>query len=388
MNLKPSFNATELSAFVRTMGWVQVEEAVKDGLYVFNHPDFAPLQLVFAMRENFRDADETLLRVANRLAQIYEWSPVEAVRKIEESNHDVVVSRVPDERHRKATVSLLYASKVLESQKQLLLSGAAASNKRQAFYHRTNVGNGKKLLEAARFRHTEEGSFIFKASCSLYAVDGDNTLSLFSAENEPSPEPFVRRAMLNIETGLQDLVRSIRDRKEDRLVEDIKERASSPVSSNFCEAVAELRDREHPHAIDLSINWSPLLALPPGTPRRTIRIKPDDFPTIEKIGKALEPADKPTRDTYLGTVEKLSGTFNTYGQREGQVILSLFFKEERIKVRLVLDAPQYDEAVAVHRTTKVLVRITGTIKPKHRQPYGFDLVKFEIMNAQTPTQKP
>ncbi len=386
MNIQPSFNAAELSAFVQTKGWVQVVEAAKGGLYVFNHPDFRPQQLVFAIDEQFADYDETLLRAAARLAQIYDWQTSEAIRKIEESNHDVVVSRVPDGSRHLSTVSFLYALQVMEAQRQLLLSGAAANGKRQTHYAKVLAGDGKRMLEAARFRQTEEGSFIFKASCRLYEFEGQNNPSLFSATDEPITAPFVRRAMVNIGGGLQDLVRSIQTRQEDKFVADVIENGASTVSSNLCEAVAELRDREHPHPIELSINWSPLLAPPAGAPREPILIVPDYFPVIEDIGKALQPTKKPARDRYIATVDELRGTFNDLGQREGRVLISLLTANQQsidqpIKVRVTLDAPKYEEAVAIHKTQKVVARVTGTIKPSQRQPYEFDLDSFDIINV-------
>lgn len=386
MNSRPTFDAAKLSAYVQTQGWVQVAEAAKDGLYVFNHPRYAPLQLVFAMSENFRDSDETLLRAASRLAQINDWSPEHAVRVIEESSDDVVVSRVPEPNSRRdATVSLLYASQVLEAQKKLLLAGAVANAERRAFYSPRATGDAKTLMDAARFRHTEQGSFIFKSSCRLYAVEGEGNIPLFPAEEAPPPVPFVRRAMLNIGTGLEQLVRSIETRQTEQLVERVKDHQSS-VSANLCQAIGELRDEEHPRVIDLSVSWSPLLPPPPEAPRQAVRIVPDFFPIIEDIRQELQPPKQPARDTYLATVDELSGAFNEMFQREGRVLLTLLLGQgEAIKVRVVLDPDNYDQAIAVHKTTTVYARVVGTIQPRQRQPYGFDLESFEIINAPSPS---
>lgn len=385
MTTQPTFSAQELSAYVRALGWVQVEAARNDGLYLFNHPEIASRQLMFGQDSSFDDYEEALENTARKLAQIYEWSYTESLRRIAESNSEVLVSSVPDENRHVSTVSFLYAMRVLEAQKELLLSGAVATGKRQSHYAKTLVGDAKKMLEATRFRHTEESSFIFKASCRLYEFEGEEDSSIFSATDEPITAPFVRRAMLNIGTGVEELVRSVRDHKEDKLVEDVKEGGDSPVSANFCEAIAELRDREHPHAVDLWVAWSPLLAPPPEAPRRAIRIVPDYFPVIEDIGKALRPDKKPKRDTYVATVDKLEGTFNNLGQREGRVLLTLLTAIEGTidaptQVRVVLDAPKYDEALEIHKTTRVMARVEGTIKNGQRQPFAFDLDSFKIIS--------
>ncbi len=385
MNLQPYFSAQELSAFVKALKWVQVPEAVKDGIYVFNHPDFEWAQLVFPISDRFRDTDETLVRAASDLAQIYEWPLAHTLRLIEETNQDVNLACVPDQDQRKTrSVPLLYAPHVLEAQRKLFLAGASANGERRAFYSKTPQGDVKKLLEAAQFRHTEEGSFVFKASCSLYAIEGEaeSNLPLFDAEEVAPPLSFVRRAMINIDTGLQEVVAAIQNRTDDKLVKQIKARPTSAVSANLCEAIGELRDKEHPHPVLISMQWSPLLPPPPEVARAPIRIISDYFPIFQEIATELAPKREIKRDSYIGTVEELSGEWNNLFQREGRVTLKLL--DANIKVRVVLDAESYDQAVEVHKTTQVVVRVTGIIQPGSRQPYGFDLEKFEIINAPSP----
>jgi len=384
MNPEPYFNAQDLCAFVKALKWIQVPEAVKDGIYVFNHPDLDWAQLVFPISERFRDNDEMLLRAASELAQIYDQDFSKTILLIEESNSEVLNARVPNpDNRRETTVSLLYASQVMEAHKKLWFSGAAANKERRAFYSTTPTNEAKTLMEAARFRHTEQGSFVFKTSCSLYALEGEGNIPLFSTEEVEFPAPFVRRAMLNIGTGLQNLVASIESRQEERLIDETKKGGASSVSANLCQAVNELRDEEHPHPIELSMSWSPLLPPPPDAPQGVIRIKTDYFPVIEQIGKELHPVRQQLRDTYVATVDELSGTFNNLFQREGRVLLTLLLAGgETVKVRVVLDPDKYDEAVAVHKTTTVYASVTGTIKPRQRQPYGFDLESFKIINAE------
>ena len=393
MNSPLYFNARDLSAFAKSLGWVQVEAALKDGLYVFNHADLGP-QLVFARDKQFADAQEMLCRAVDRLAQIYELSPSEVERRVEEFNSEILVARVPDEKQPLATIPFLYAMKVMESHKELMLAGAMATGRRQTYYPKTFVGDAKRLLEAARFRHTEPGSFILKTSCRLYEFDNEEEVPLIPVDDEPLSAPFVRRAMLNVGIGLEQLIRSVHQRSQNQLIESIQKGneeaagASSPVSANFCDAVAALRDREHPRAVELSVKWSPLLPPPPQAPRQPIQIVADDFPIIEEVAKALRPLNKPKRDTYLATVEKLEGTFNDMGQRQGRVLLSLLRDGEKqlenpILVRVTLDAPKYEEAVDIHRTTRVMARVEGTIRFGQRQPFEFDLEAFRIISVTT-----
>ena len=389
MTHQPTFSAQELSAYIKALGWIQVQEALKDGLFLFKHVDFSSRQLMFATDTSFDDYEESLENAAHKLAAVYHWSLADTFRKIEEASQEVLVASVPDEAVQQLTISYLYACQVMEANRKLLESGAFASEKRQPFYTRP-FDTTKKLLEAARFRHTEMGSFVFKASCSLYALElapteSQEQLAMFSEEEAPGtePAPFVRRAMLNIGMGLEELVRSVQTGKEQELVDEVKkDDTASSVSANFCRAVATLRDREHPHPVDFWVAWSPILPPPPEAPRGPIRILPDYFPSIEEIGQKLQPRRETKRNTFIGTVEELSGAFNDLFQREGKVIISLLVEnDERIKVRVTLDPSQYDAAMAVHKTNTVYVKVTGTVQPGKRQPLDFDLEAFDIINV-------
>lgn len=383
------FSALDLSAYLKALGWTQVQAAVKDRLYVFSHPDFAPQQLVFAMSDELTDYDETLERAAHRLAEIYQLGLTEAVLKVQEYTDDIIVSRVEDSNstRRRTTVPLLYALQALEAQKEMLSAGAAANEARRAFYSGT-YKTTRQLLDEARFRHTEQGSFIFKTSCGVHAMEAPPPkVPLFPEDDlPPIDSTFVRRAMININTGVHDVARAIATDTEEALIQGIKEQTSpSPVSANLCHALAELRDEERPREVGIWISWSPLLTLPADTPKTPVILKPADFPRIEEIERELKPHKPINRGTFIGTVEELYGTFNKRGQREGKVVLSIIDEQKLVRVKVTLEPQQYDAAVAVHRTMQVMASITGTIERKTRQPYGFDLELFKIINAPSPS---
>jgi len=390
MNIQTTFSAQELSAYLRALGWTQVEAARKDGLFLFKNSTFEGRQLLFGEDESFDDYDEALENAARKLADLYEKPFLETVRLIEEANSEVLQSRVPDQNRRVATVPFVYACRVMESQRDLLLSGAIAIGRYQTHYAKTSIGDAKRLLESAQFRQTEQGSFIFKTSCNLYEFEQTDERPLDLLAQEPIAAPFVRRAMLNIGTGLDELSRSIRAHQEEKLVASIKADDESPISANFCDALAKLRDREHPRDVEIRVNYAPILAPPPNTPRQAVLFVPDDFPTIQNIANELRAAQKPKRDSYAATVDKLEGTFNEMGQRQGRILLTLKTGAEGTisgptQVRVVLDAPKYDQAVEIHKSTRVVARVEGIIKPSRRQPFDFDLISFTIINAPSPS---
>lgn len=376
MNTTLPFTALDLRDFLKALGWVQIEEALKDGLFVLEHPQFLPQQLVFGVDDRFVDYDETLQRVVRQLGQIYQWPESLALRKVVEAPDDLLQSRVVGEKIDGQTLPFLFAARVIESEKKLLQAAANAVEHPQSHYSRSAFSDSQNLLEAARFRHTEEGSFIFKVSCDVYALDPKRRLQLTEQE-----DPFVRRTMLNASRGLQNLVASIQSDTQQHLVETLRKQTTPFISSNFCDAVAGFGDQDLKNTVEFSVAWSPLLPPPSDAPKGIIKVIPEYFPLIAEIGDALKPSKSEQTRRYVGTVEDLKGRFNNKGQREGVVVLWLFQEDgKRVKVRVTLDADQYDAAHAVHKDNTTVVRVSGIIKPG-RQPRDFSMESFEIINA-------
>ena len=68
MNLETLISPTELLDYAKNQGWVLLNEAEKDRLYVMTNPSFDRRQLVFPMDTTAPDYSEAVMLVVGKLA--------------------------------------------------------------------------------------------------------------------------------------------------------------------------------------------------------------------------------------------------------------------------------------------------------------------------------
>jgi hypothetical protein len=276
------------------------------------------------------------------------------------------------------SLPLPFVESMIDGARKLLLSAASTALKPQQFHPRLNRAEAQQLLDASRFGHTERGSFVFKISCPIDAVDvSPPFLAAWEAES------FTRHTMLIVHNAVTRLVEAIETDTLPGFVDNVRTDPRPIVSSNLCEALTLFHDEILRNSVELSISWAanqrnqePLF-LAAHVP---IRIQEDYFPRIEEIHRALQPSTEPHQDTFIATVEQLSGTMGIDGQRAGEVVLSLLLSDgEKVRVRTTLTPDQYREADKAHMTDGAYVRVTGILR-RGRQPRPLaNVTRFELL---------
>ncbi|HMU41423.1 MAG TPA: hypothetical protein PKE31_20610 [Pseudomonadota bacterium] len=358
--------------YAEALGWVPVKEAYERRLYVLKHPAHERRQLAFPMDATAPDCAEAIEVAIERLAELSGVSQRVVVNRLWGLREDTVRVRVLSDGRAGQSIPLAFASSMLQGAQQLLLSAAHNVLEAKPHHPRLSRAEAVRLVEAAQFRHTEQGSFVVKVSCPLQAGELDpvperSQGSLFDPHPLPNPAiPFARRTTLSLFQGVQDLVEAIERGEQDALVErawaSVTETGAT-LSSNLCEAVLRFQDAGLRNAVELSVDWSPLLATDPKC-LRPVRIRHEAFPRIDEVRRALRPAWGPKKDTFVGTVERLDGEMEPCGKRSGDVWLALLLRDgESVRARVRLDAAQYTEADRAHMTDGAYVRVVGVLHP-------------------------
>jgi hypothetical protein len=296
---------------------------------------------------------------------------------LQEAKDDTLRFRIGAVRNGDRALPLAFASAIMAGAQQLLLSAACTVLKPQACHPRLNRAEAQQLLEASHFRHTEPGSFVFKVSCPVNALDVQTPLMLGDGDTS-----FVRHTTLTLYRSLRQIVTAIEADTLPNLVEQTRQEASPLVSSNLCEALTRFQDEALKNSLDLTIAWSIIHAPPTAeNTARPLRFQPDYFPRIEEVRRALRSVEKHNEDTFIGTVERLDGEMGADGRRTGEVILALLLPEgEIVRARTNLDAEQYVAADEAHMTEGAYVRITGKLHPG-RQPRALtDVAEFKLLS--------
>lgn len=351
---------TSIRDYIRSRGWTLSEAAIADRLYVFSNAHYAPRQLVFPMDEGASDYEESVSLLIEKLAYFENASPEQIRGNLLEVRDDILRIRITGVREGFDSLPLAFATSAVAATQQLLLSAASTVLVPQIHHPRLSRAEAHQFLNAAKFQHTEHGSFVLKVSCAFDALEG----GFFDAQNTP----FSRLTMLTVDHSLRELVGAIEADDLDGYVEDTKNNNVPLVSSNFCEALTRLQDEVLRNSLELSVAWSPVSPVQQVARPDPIRIQREYFPRIEEVGLALRNTGEAVEDAFIGTVEQLNGDMDDGGRRAGPVMLALLLPEgEVVRANVNLTADQYAIADKAHMTEGAYVIIIGRLH-QGRQP--------------------
>lgn len=381
MKLDLSIAPTQLRDYAKSRGWQLVKKMIERRLYVMNHPKYERRQLVFPMDATAPDYTEAVLLSLEKLAVLEERSREAIIKSLIEVGDDALSFRVTSARIDERSIPLSFAASMLSGAQQLLMASACTLLKPQVRHPRMSRSEAQKFIDAARFRHTQAGSFVLNVSCPVMAMDEHVSpkLSLMTNDDET---PFVRKTTLLIQDSLKQLVSAIESDTLDSFVDELKQSDAPMISSNFCDALVRLHEDDIKNAVEVGITWAPLYPQPEHLNSFTIQRLPEDyFPRIEEVSEELRRTEEDTQDTFVGTVERLNGEMGADGRRSGEVVLSLLLPEgDQARARTILDANQYAQADIAHMQDGKYIKVTGVLQPGRQPRQLTDLTSFELIS--------
>jgi len=372
MNYAESITPADIRDYAKFFGWTPVAEAMRDRLYVLNHPAHRLHQVVVPMDIARPDYDDAV-RVAIQQLSLAQHRPFEQVQAaLLETGFDTLRLAVHALRQYEDSLPLNFASRAIKGVENALRASACSTILPQAFHPRMNRVEAQKLVDTAQLRHTESGSFVLKVACPLDAISGDE-------DPEPGPIPFVRRTIDGMFTAVDSLVTALETDTVEQLVDQAQSPEASPLSANLCDALMAFADDKFRTNLDFSVSWSP--RLPVVSPRRrSLGLRWDYFPRIEQIRTALRPAQRPEEDTFIAMVDELRGDLGRDEQREGEVILQLFLEGEPVRARAQLNVQQHALAHRAYGQGKTYLRVTALLHPGNQPRRLTNITAFDIVN--------
>jgi hypothetical protein len=378
MKPKIDISPADLRDFVKHRGWQQVNEAIKDREYLFNHPD-TPRQLYFPMDREVADFSDSIWMTIEKLAAFDSMDTIQMLRRIEEARDDTLAFRLFGESSDDSFVPFGFVKSMLKGAEGLLLSSTHTILKPQIFHPRMNRAEGRRLIEATRFRHTEPGSFIMKVSCPIHALEseGDAQIELLDIDETA---PFVRKVTSLIHKSLSKIVQSIEADTVGTYIEEEKRSQAPTLSYNICDAVGGFSEGRR--SLELRPQWS-ILRPTSEDLQKSIRIANDYFPRFQEIAKELKPREKEVEDTFIGTVEELEGTLDDDGNRSGDVVLHILIPDgDPIRARVNLDVDQYKIADQAHMNGRTpYVKLRGRLRPGNQPQRISNLSLFQPISS-------
>ena len=365
----------DLRDFAKSLGWHLIEAGMANRLYVLQNPNFPRRQLVYPMDLTAPDYKESSDLVLEKLGELSS-EPPEALRiRAQAVRDDTLRFRVYSDSGDRS-IPLGFAGSLLGGVQQLL-KAAACTVMRPRYHHpRLSLTEAQQLIEKSRFGHTEAGSFVLRVSCPVHALDLQGMLAL-----DESCLPFVRRVTLALRRSMGQIISAIEADTLDRLVESIKREPNPLLSSNLCEALTQFHDEALDNSLDVAFDWSVLEPVADKDILKSpLRFQRDYFGRIEEVRRELRSFEGHTKESFIGTVERLSGEMGEDGRRSGEVILALLLQEgESVRARVSLTSDEYEKAIKAHKTEGAYVQVAGKLQQGRQPRQMSEISRFELL---------
>lgn len=373
---KIDVKALEIRDFAISQGWILIKEALKDGLFVLDSPTGDFTQLNFPKDDSIEEYQEMAMISIRRLTEFYKLPLNKVVEDIREVNDDVIALRYFSDNKTVNSISFQEAIDSIEATKQMLLSAASTIVNPVTFHPKLNRTEAQELIKKARFRHTEEGSFILKVSIPFELTQAPVS-TLFGGLLET---PFSRKAVEIVSKSSNILLEAIESDSINELYQNQISQEQPLISYNFCDAISKLFDEERELPFQLIFNWSKssLLKLPSPLLPQIITFPFSHKNKIEEIREYFAPKRNDLQDDFIATVETLDGSIGEDGKRSGAVVVSILYENEIIKSRVNLNSDSYAVAVEAHKKGGAYVEINGILRRNKRSNSIEDIKSFKL----------
>jgi len=330
--------------YARSRGWVQAKRV--GHLMVFGRRETGSLDQVLVPTDSQRpDYAERMFDVVERLARFEARSMGPILVDLLNYDADVLRYRVVSTRAERGTLPLMQAIDLLDGARRSLLSAAHSALEARKHHPKLSRTEAVQLLEACQMGQTERGSFIVSISCPLHAVNQDQ------AGVGRDARPFARQATSLLVKSLYKLNNAI---EEDR-INSIVSQDEPLVSANLCEALLKMRPVDEDGALEVIPSWASSTPMADATQYEPVKFSGDEFTSIEEVYRQLRPVEGLTAKPWIATIDKLLGTGDEGGLREGEVVFTLFDDGEVLRAKASLTAEQYEVAYRAHNPSRQLV---------------------------------
>jgi len=336
----------DVMGYAKARGWQQFRTTGRLMIFNRNQPDSLD-QLLVPVDASRPDFAERMRDAVERLVEFERRPAPSVVTDLMNYDADVLRFRVASQRAEKGTLPLIQAIDLLAGAKQSLLAAAHSVLTPRKHHPKLSRTEAVQLLEACEMGQTEQRSFVVSISCPMRAVDEEQAGLL-----GPN-RPFARRATSLLTRALANLDQAI---EEDR-VNSIVDEPEPLVSANLCEALLKMRPVEDGGILEFIPSWAPSEPLEPteDVTTRSIIFSPDEFESIEDIYRQLRPTEESQAKPWIAFVDELKGTNSDAGEREGEVVFTIFDDDQLVRAKATLSKEQYQTAYEAHNPTRPLV---------------------------------
>lgn len=362
-SIKPNL----LKQYALNNGWTR-EGELKDKYFIYRH-DITSTQLLVPQDDIYEDYYRRISDAVELISKIEKRSTNSVINDVFLPQGDVLRFRLVGQDYETGTAPLAEGlSLIAGSKKSLFVSALQAINPKEHYLRLRNT-EAEDFLNKCRLGQTERGSFITSFICPL-GLRSPEQPNMFDSQT-PSISTFTRKVTSNFMNGIHLLKTAIDDDNLDVL----KEGDTPLVSSNFCDALVEMKPSSLNARLDISAKFS-TKDLIPSNIKSSISIRADYFSQIEQISNELRPEFDSETQTVFAKVDSCLGQPNKNGDMEGEVILVFIDEETQAKAKIYLKPNEYQLALDAHGHNRY-IKVSGNYKPSSRVGRFLDYKVFE-----------
>lgn len=361
----------DLGAYLRATGWKPLESRGKWRVFA-KDVEGEQLELEVPTASSSSDYPRLVRRLLEDLASVEDRDVDIVERDVRSSAFDVVRVRLQGSLQN-GRIPVEHGAHVFRATRDFLLAGAcSALDPTRPMFSRKKPHAAMAYVRGAKFAPTEAGSFVLTvetaippklkpAQADLFGRDEDEVASDGSA-------PFERNVGLRLESGTsrtRDLVDEIgADDSSDGLVAAIEH----GVTSNLCDAIANLIEPEIAESVELAFRWSGLWPSP--RPASRFVFQSATSPILRSMARSLRDAATIDGCRVFGPVRTLKSSDVDAGGAVGLVMMG--DPARMRKVSMALDPASYAKAIQAHGEDKWFSCIGELIKVRG---------SFQLINA-------
>lgn len=304
-----------------------------------------------------RDYPRVFGTLLDDLARLENRSAAEVIRDIKAAAVDIVRLAIDSTSTRDGRIPVEAGRRVFQAARDLLLAAACSVLDPRPVFVKRKPDEAMKLLDRARFGQTEVGSFILTVECTITP-----RLQQPLLPNDGDPDaPLERLTSARLAQALHEAEAAARESTASGTIAPFVARTRAGVSSNLCDAVAEIIEATSADSLSASFSFAVRRPLAAVAPRRVV-FASDTAPILREAAARLrDEATYPETDV-VGPVVKLDSPDPARG---GEAVVKANIDGRFRSIRIALDAAAYGEAINAHRE-HLLVRCVGELSREGR----------------------
>ena len=326
-----------VQTYLLAHGWEKIEPyGDKADFFALGHD--GPQILVLAS-SHFSDYNMRLWQILDTLSNIEERDSLEILRDLSWASFDMVrvgnVESMEDD-----WIPVDKGLGLIQESRNLLWASAYSVISPQPAFLTRGTAEVVEYLRAVQLSPTGQNGFLV------------NLLSPI--------EPFPRRAVEMLTTGLQATREAAIQVNRSTDFRDFEDWVSMGVSANLCSAVGNLVDYENGSGLNISIQWALVKQGPESS--SNFRFTKSDAPALKEAASILKDRREHDDERISGYV---TGLARRVLNRQGSVTIRSVFGKGHRNIRVNFNPDDYSRIAQAHDNRRV-VSVVGSLKPSAR----------------------